>query len=839
MSFKNEEDGVPEYRRGRSVTNRPVQSFHDGDEKMLSFDSAMVPPPSVFQTFMACTGMDGGHRNHDDLYYYSRQDRSWSSSYSYSDDYSSRSFDSYDRRDERERKKYRNKKEKKGTKEKKDKKSKKDKKKKDKSKKKKSKKKEMESRDENAERQRGGIFGGLSDRFGGFANLGGLSDRFGGLANLGGIGNNVGIGTVTLLPDLTQVSTGSILLANKNGSASVLNAPVFHQSSTSAYDPLPGVAPVVVPQSINGIHPMQTPQTMSNLQPIYAAAQPALHQSVLHPLQQNMQPSVNPVQQHIQHPVYSSQTIYEPQVQNSMSNIYSHSQLPNQNTVEYQSVGPMAQQNMQVSEQATFQQQQEADINSMHPQPHSRVNSTGNSLRGGNFPGTTAATHSPSHLELRQPSEMSQGLMPVGSQPSQRRPMGENIHHGMNHINNSNRSNKSDGLQGDIQSSSLLNLTSKQGIVEGCGKTRNKGNPHFDDKDFNITNADQIHRGSEKVHSSFSEKKSNSKTSRKSLLRRNSDSPLRKKSGSQNHSSSQKSVTIIESGNGNNFSREAQKSNADKSIADWYRSKSLNPAEDHGYRHSVSSFNTRNMGNVNTAKELSHRSIGGYDLARNELSVRSLSRSLREDQYNPSSNTIANPQAEFTAKARDFASSESLSEGQGYRGRTGSMTEMGRELEPIMSKNAQFLQNGTRIEEMGFYHTKVPPGDMGVTLIKTAEGLMINHQSENSIATELIVGDYIVSIDGVDMAMFSSHVVTQLLTKRKSRVRSIVFKRPLRDQPPDMPGNKRNHNASTPLRETQDAIQSGRSSTPLKSRNLSQMREKFLKKRDSQRSMRK
>ena len=62
--------------------------------------------------------------------------------------------------------------------------------------------------------------------------------------------------------------------------------------------------------------------------------------------------------------------------------------------------------------------------------------------------------------------------------------MGGNIHHGMNHINNSNRSNKSDGLQGDIQSSSLLNLTSKQDIVEGCGKTRNKGNPLFDDKDL-------------------------------------------------------------------------------------------------------------------------------------------------------------------------------------------------------------------------------------------------------------------------------------------------------------------------------------------------------------------
>ncbi len=158
------------------------------------------------------------------------------------------------------------------------------------------------------------------------------------------------------------------------------------------------------------------------------------------------------------------------------------------------------------------------------------------------------------------------------------------------------------------------------------------------------------------------------------------------------------------------------------------------------------------MGNGNTAEEMSRRLIGGYDLARNELSVRSLPRSLREGQYSPSSNTIAIPQNELTSKAKEVASSKSISEGQGYRGRTGSMTEMGRELEPIMSKNAQFLQNGARVEEMGFYHTKVPPGDMGVTLIKTAEGLMINHQSENSVAVELRVGDYIVSIDGVDVS---------------------------------------------------------------------------------------
>lgn len=91
----------------------------------------------------------------------------------------------------------------------------------------------------------------------------------------------------------------------------------------------------------------------------------------------------------------------------------------------------------------------------------------------------------------------------------------------------------------------------------------------------------------------------------------------------------------------------------------------------------------------------------------------------------------------------------------------------------------------------------------------------------------------------MQMAMFSSHVVTQLLTKRMSRVRTIVFKRPLRNHPPDISGSQKNYNASTPLQETKEAIQSGRSSTPLKSRNLSQMREKFLKKRDSQRSMRK
>jgi len=49
--------------------------------------------------------------------------------------------------------------------------------------------------------------------------------------------------------------------------------------------------------------------------------------------------------------------------------------------------------------------------------------------------------------------------------------------------------------------------------------------------------------------------------------------------------------------------------------------------------------------------------------------------------------------------------------------------------------------------------TKLPPGEAGLTLIKTIEGLTVHQIADNSIAKDIQVGDIIISLDGVDVSI--------------------------------------------------------------------------------------
>lgn len=85
------------------------------------------------------------------------------------------------------------------------------------------------------------------------------------------------------------------------------------------------------------------------------------------------------------------------------------------------------------------------------------------------------------------------------------------------------------------------------------------------------------------------------------------------------------------------------------------------------------------------------------------------------------------------------------------------------------TKNTYFIK--------GYQEVSIPPGNAGLTLLNTSEGLVIQHIKSTSVANDLKVGDVIIALDGIDIARYPSDVVLQLLERKKEFCRSIGFKR--------------------------------------------------------------
>jgi len=64
----------------------------------------------------------------------------------------------------------------------------------------------------------------------------------------------------------------------------------------------------------------------------------------------------------------------------------------------------------------------------------------------------------------------------------------------------------------------------------------------------------------------------------------------------------------------------------------------------------------------------------------------------------------------------------------------------------VQQINAQLLEDTDLIE------TVVPQGEIGITLVKTPDGLKIHRISDNSVAKDLREGDIVISLDGVDVS---------------------------------------------------------------------------------------
>lgn len=67
-------------------------------------------------------------------------------------------------------------------------------------------------------------------------------------------------------------------------------------------------------------------------------------------------------------------------------------------------------------------------------------------------------------------------------------------------------------------------------------------------------------------------------------------------------------------------------------------------------------------------------------------------------------------------------------------------------------KNIQLLNSELLEKNDNLLETILPPGEAGLMISKTSEGLTIHHIADNSIAKDLEVGDIIVGLDGVDVS---------------------------------------------------------------------------------------
>lgn len=79
-------------------------------------------------------------------------------------------------------------------------------------------------------------------------------------------------------------------------------------------------------------------------------------------------------------------------------------------------------------------------------------------------------------------------------------------------------------------------------------------------------------------------------------------------------------------------------------------------------------------------------------------------------------------------------------------------------------------------DETALMEVRIPAGHMGLSLVSTRNGLVIERKSTRSVATGLNAGDTMVALDGVDISKFSPEVVTNLLRTRENQpCRSIVY----------------------------------------------------------------
>jgi hypothetical protein len=98
------------------------------------------------------------------------------------------------------------------------------------------------------------------------------------------------------------------------------------------------------------------------------------------------------------------------------------------------------------------------------------------------------------------------------------------------------------------------------------------------------------------------------------------------------------------------------------------------------------------------------------------------------------------------------------------------------ELEPSFPNDLNVANKNTYdIKE--YQEANIPPGNAGLTLLNTAEGLVIQHIKANSVANDFKMGDVIVALDGIDVSRYPSDVVLQILESKKNFHRSVVFKR--------------------------------------------------------------
>lgn len=147
-------------------------------------------------------------------------------------------------------------------------------------------------------------------------------------------------------------------------------------------------------------------------------------------------------------------------------------------------------------------------------------------------------------------------------------------------------------------------------------------------------------------------------------------------------------------------------------------------------------------------------------------------------------------------------------------------------LKNIQLLNSELLENNDNLLE-----TILPPGEAGLMISKTSEGLTIHHIADNSIAKDLEIGDIIVGLDGVDITVFSSKVVMQLFSRRKYQQRTLLY----RKGSASLPGRTqvRSDSRGRGRKPRERSKSNRRSATPLKTRDLSRMRSNFLEKRES------
>lgn len=85
-------------------------------------------------------------------------------------------------------------------------------------------------------------------------------------------------------------------------------------------------------------------------------------------------------------------------------------------------------------------------------------------------------------------------------------------------------------------------------------------------------------------------------------------------------------------------------------------------------------------------------------------------------------------------------------------------------------------RDASTFDDTDLMEVRIPTGHMGLSLLSTPNGLMIERKSSRSVATGLNHGDTLVALDGVDVSKFSPEVVTNLLKTRENQpCRSIVY----------------------------------------------------------------